>query len=297
MIDLAELDVFVSAAMHLNFAVAAKDLGLSPAQVSKSVARLEQKVKRRLFVRTTRVVKLSREGEMLLPVARQAVEAARQVQEFFLETADDKETAGQIRLTCPHTLAMRWLVGRVVEFRRRFPLVELDVLVSDFHFDLAEHRVDVALRDRPLGDSPHVARKIADSRVVLCASPSYVRDKGLVSRVRDLERHEVFCVPQHEELTFAESGVRLKDAAKPSRAVATSGDFLVELAKAGFGIVARPLWGVEKELAEKSLVLVDVNDRLPSTAIYAVYSANRFMPKRTRLLLDHLLKSPDTLLS
>jgi DNA-binding transcriptional LysR family regulator len=290
LIELNQIRIFLAAARHLNFLQAARELGLSPPQVSKEIARLEEQLEKRLFHRTTRVVRLSREGERLVIAARRTLEAAQALEEVFQEEDSQAEVAGRIRMTCSHTLAIRQLAPCVAAFQRANPGVELSVMLADSYLDLIEEGVDMAIRIMTLGDSTLIARKLADNPVVFCASRKFLKQHP-VRTIADLRKVPIFFVPQHADLVFQRCHKRLRDIARKPAIESANGDFLVELAKQDAGLLVRSRWAVERELAEKSLVEIDLSDTLLSpAAIYAVYPAGKFLPRRLRHWIDFLVQ-------
>lgn len=293
MLDQLELRVFIAAAKHLSFLKAAKELRMSPSQVSKVVSELERKVRKKLFQRTTRVVRLSRDGEELLPAANRALEALRDTEEFFLTRRDDAHMSGTIRTTCSNTLGIRRLAPIAAKFHREHPDIYMEFILNDSYIDIVSEGIDVAIRIVKPTDSTLIARKIADNKVIFCASPQYIRAHSPIKTVKDLSRHPIFYIPQHSTLKFRKAGISLEDVAVQkglSWTTAQNGDFLVELAQQGdSGVLVRSDWGAEREIKAGTLVPLNINDELVSeTAIYAVYPANKFMPKRLRTWLDFL---------
>lgn len=284
-----ELQVFVTAAKELNFALTAKRLRLAPSQVSKAIASLEGKMQKRLFVRTTRRVRLSQEGETLLPVARQALDALRDAEETFREAGGDARLEGQIRISCPITLGVRKLAALAGTFQATHPGVRLDFELSDGYLDLVEERIDMAVRVMGLRDSSLIARKLGDNPVIFCASKAYLKRHGRPKTAADLGDHKVLFISQHGTLSFKGSGRRLTDVTGRSWIAANQGDFLVKLALEGAGVLARSAWAIEPELDGGALEEIRLDDELVSeTAIYAVHPAGRYVPRRLRAWIDHL---------
>lgn len=295
MIDQFELKAFIATARHLSFLHAAKELRVSPSQISKTIAELERKVRKKLFQRTTRVVRLSRDGEELLPAAQRALEALHDAEEFFQSKRDDFQISGTIRTTCSNALGIRRLAPIAAMFHHAYPEIKMEFLLSDSYTDIIGEGIDVAIRIMKPEDSSLIARRIADNKIIFCASPKYLRSNGPIKTVKDLERHPIFYIPQHGPLVFRKAGRSLAEIALQkglSWTTAQSGDFLVELAQQDdSGVLVRSEWGAEREIAVGTLVPLSINDELISeTAIYAVYAANKYMPKRLRIWLDFLVE-------
>jgi DNA-binding transcriptional LysR family regulator len=290
MLDPLELRIFLSVTKELNFAAAAKSLKLAPSQVSKAIASLERKIERQLFVRTTRQVRLTNDGELLIPAARKAFDAVRDASEFFNSNSDDLEVAGRLKISCPHTLGVRKIAGLAADFHALHPNVSFEFVLSDSYLDLIEDNIDTAIRIVAPRDSTLVARKLAENPIVFCASPNYLAIHTAPKTIDELQEHQLLYIPQHGTASFKKSGKTLNEVTKPRWAVANQGDFLVELALKGAGILVRSSWGVEREIASGELVPFKLNDTLVlDTAIYAMYAATRYVPPRLRLWIDHLV--------
>ena len=296
MLESSELLLFLTAARHLNFASAAKELRLSPSQVSKEIARTEDKLGKPLFLRTTRKVRLTSEGEMLVPLARRALDAMVEAAELFTEPGNEVALSGTIRITCSHALAVRKVAGMAAEFHKIHPRVAFDFVLSDGYQDLIDERIDVAVRIMALSDSSLIARRLASNDVIFCASPDYLASREPPRSVADLGTHEVFFIPQHGDLRFRRAKLKLAKAVKPSWIHAPNGDFLIEVARKGGGILVRSAWSVERELIDGHLVALQLDDALISeTAVYAVYPAKKSLPRRVRRWTEHMVHSFSTL--
>ena len=292
MLEPFELNVFLSVAKELNFAATAKSLKLSPSQVSKAVASLERKVERQLFVRTTRHVRLTNDGELLIPVARKAFEAMRDAGDFFASSTNDLELAGRLKISCPHTLGIRKIAALAAGFHALHPKVTFEFVLSDSYLDLIEDNIDAAIRIVAPRDSTLIARKLSENPIVFCASPSYLAKHSTPKTTEDLVKHQLFFIPQHGATVFKKSGKTLNSVINPGWVAANQGDFLVELALQGAGILVRSAWSVEREIASGDLVSFKLNDTLTTdTAIYAMYAATRYVPPRLRFWIDYLVRN------
>jgi DNA-binding transcriptional LysR family regulator len=291
-IEIIDLVAFIEVAKKLNFADAAKSLQVSPPHVSKLISHLEDKVQKKLFVRTTRQVGLTSAGRELLPAAEAAVAAIRDTENMFIETMDPNLIQGEIRMNCAHTLGIRLIAKIVARFHELYPKVQITTILSDQYEDLIEEKLDMVIRIVELKDSNLVAKKLGSNPVVLCAAPTYLNKNPAIASIADLERHALLYIPQHGPLKFKRSGMTLSSISKSSWAASTNGDFLTELGRQGAGIVVRSRWSIQRELDDGCLVEIDVDDELISTTeIYAMYAPDRYMPRRLRLWIDFLQKS------
>lgn len=292
MLDPAELNAFITVAKCLNFTTAAKELSLSPPSVSKIIAALEDRLRKKLFLRTTRQVRITADGEELLPIAVKALESLRDAEELFHTSSQDSKVSGTIRVTCAHTLASRLLASVVTGFNQKYPDIHIDFILSDAQLNLVDQGIDMAIRVMAPVDSSYIARRLSDMKMVLAASPSYLKSAPRLKTIHDLMNHRLLYIPPHANLCFAKTGRRLGEMGMIPGKTTASGDFLVELAVHGGGVVVRPDWGVRREIKSGELVPITLNDELVSeSGIYAVYPVNRYMAKRLRLWIEYLTSS------
>lgn len=289
MLEVAELRAFHCAALHLNFARAASETGLSAPQFSKVIANLEAKLKTRLFQRSTRKVILTAEGTAFLEAARSALEALNLANDFFDHSKNSEDIRGTIRITAPSTLGTRFLSVPLTRLHQQFPKVEVQVLLADQYLDFITNEIDLALRVMRPEDSNLIAKKVSDNPVALFASPRYLTENKPIKNIKDLGQHTVYAITSHHSLVFSKSKTKLIDLIQSTPVVCSNGDLLVELAKNGSGIVVRSEWGVERELKTGQLVRVDLDDTLISNSgVYLVYPKNRFQTQRTKAFVKIL---------
>ena len=183
---LGALDVFLLVAERLSFADAALRLGLSPSAIGKSIARLENRLGVRLFHRTTRRVSLTAEGEFLLERAARIREEVDDLAASLAQVA--AEPQGRLRISLP-AIGYRFLGPHLADFTRAYPKIQLDLDFSDRLVDLVGDGVDLAIRSGHLADSGLMSRKLGHFRFVVCASPSYLAERGRPKTAASLAEH------------------------------------------------------------------------------------------------------------
>lgn len=291
-VQLGSIELFVLAGEQGSFTAAAALAGVTPAAVSRSIARLEERLGVRLFVRTTRQIRLTDGGRAYFEQCRQAlsqlVEAEREV------TGQQARPAGKLRISAPTPYAHFRLLQRVAAFRLQFPEVQVEVHISNRNIDFAEEGYDLAVRGRLPQDSTLIARKLEDSPLVLVASPSYLKRRGKPKSLEDLARHDCiqFVLPSTGRLvpwTFMRDGVELELAG--SDAVVCAEDFLGinTMALHGAGIAHTYRFTVERELASGELVELLPRHGGCTRPFYLIYPHARHLPLRVRSLVDFLL--------
>jgi DNA-binding transcriptional LysR family regulator len=290
--QLGSIELFVLAGEQGSFTAAAALAGVTPAAVSRSVGRLEERLGVRLFVRTTRQIRLTDAGRLYFDQCRQAlsqlVEAAREV------TGEQSQPAGPLRISVPTPYAHCRLLPRLAEFRRRYPQVQLQVHASNRNIDFAEEGFDLAIRGRDPADSTLVARKLEDSELTLVAAPAYLARAGTPSTLAELDRHDciVFELPstgRHVPWLFQVDGQAQEHF--PPGAMVCAGDYmgLATLARHGAGLTQTYRYVVEQELARGELVELLPQYGGRSRPFYLLYPHARHLSLRVRTLVDFLL--------
>lgn len=183
-----DIRVFVCAADLGSFSGAARELDLTPSVASVAVKRLETDLGKRLFVRSTRSLRLTDDGERYLEHAREAlrhIDSGR----MAIDHRSDR-MAGLLRISVPSDLGRNQLRHWLDDFLARYPAVQVNLRISDRLADLYRQSVDVAIRYGHLDDSALVAVPLAPhNQRILCASPAYLQRYGHPQRLEDLQRH------------------------------------------------------------------------------------------------------------
>lgn len=276
-----------------GFAGAARELGLSPSAVAKSITRLEAELGVRLFHRTTRTVALTSEGHELAERCRRIVEEVEALRDEAAGTR--AEPSGTLRLNVPITFGKRVIVPALAELARRHPAITLEVGFSDRYVDLIGEGLDAAVRIGSLADSSLVARRFATQSLVVCAAPGYLRQRGTPRALDALDRHSclLFRMPTSGRLRpwqFASAG-RSRELTPSPAAVFNDGEALVAASLSELGLVQVPDYMAADALAAGSLVEVLKPFRPAAEPIHLVYPSARRITPRLRALID-LLAGP-----
>lgn len=296
--DFASVRLFVLAAEKLNISAAGRALGMAPAVASSKLAKLEMTLGADLLHRSTRKVVLSVEGSEFLPYAREML-----AQEDAARAAlghGRVEPSGTLRFAAPSTFAQLYIAPLLPEFSDLFPGINLDLRFSDIQFDLIEGSFDLALRNSPLTDSSLKARKLADDRRILCASPDYLAKHGVPSHPDDLAHHQLIAFQdQSAKVLVGPDGPsgQFDPRQTNSRIVVDDGASMRITTAAGAGISYNALWSVHSELADGSLVHVlpdyVIDDQ---AALWLIYPKSNVLTAKVRVFIDFLLdrigKSP-----
>lgn len=291
---LGSIELFCQAAELGSFTLAANAASVTPAAVSRSVARLEERLGVRLFVRTTRQIRLTDAGRRYFEQCRQAlsqlVDAEREV------TGEQTTPAGVLRISMPTPYGHYRVLPLLPAFRERYPEVQVDTHLSNRNIDFADEGFDLAIRGRAPADSNLVARKLEDAEMVVVATPAYLKRAGTPKTVADLQKHECiqFELPssgRHLFWTFDGNANEDGDVVT-SGSYGTSGDALagVTLARAGAGLFQTYRFVVADDLREGRLVEVLREEGGRTRPFILLYPHARYLTSRVRAFVDFLVE-------
>jgi DNA-binding transcriptional LysR family regulator len=281
--------VFAQVVESGAFARAAERLGLSTSAVSRHVADLEAHLAARLLQRTTRRLSLTESGRLFY---ERCVQLLADVEEAEQEVARTVAAPrGTIRLTTSINFGMRHITPAIAAFVTRNPEVKFDVSLSDRVVDLVEEGFDLAIRIGGPGAGHVVARRLAETHLVMAASPDYLARRGTPATPADLSQHN--CLTY--EYVAARGRWRLLDAAGREHSVqiagsvhSNNGDLLAEAAARGIGILYEPAFIVGPEIRAGRLVPLLTDYHSPPLPIYAVYPSRKHLSAKVRAFVNFL---------
>jgi DNA-binding transcriptional LysR family regulator len=284
-----ELRVFVTIAESQGFAPAARRLGISAAQASKLVARLEDRLNTRLFNRTTRDVSLTDSGRILHARARVLVEEYDLLERSAHETAAPR---GLLRLSAPVSFGIQQLGSVLSDFAAAYPDVGLEVHFADRMVNLVDEGFDVAVRIGTLLDSSLIARKLTTVRFVTVASPEYLTKRAAPRRPDDITNHNIILdlnLPDTSVWVFGK-GSKRTEVRLNSQLRFSNPYICVAATRAGLGITRVPAFAAAEDLRNGRLTaLLRQHEPDPAT-IYAVYPHARHLASKVRVFVDFLAR-------
>ena len=288
MLDPQQLASFLAVVRAGSFVGAADATGLSKAAVSRHVAELEARLGVRLLHRTTRRLSLTDDGQRF---HARAAELVAGLEELEAETASTGgEAIGRLRINAPLTFGNLHLAPLWPRFLAANPKVALDIALNDRVVDLVEEGFDVAIRIAHQLDPQLVSRRLASSRMVLCASSAYLAARGTPVHPHELAMHAVFAYSYWstgDDWTFDGPDGAVTVRVEP-RIHTNSGDTCREAALQGAGIILQPDFLVGPDLQAARLVEVMPDYRALGLGVYAVYASRKHLPMKTRRLIDFL---------
>ena len=279
---------FVYVAEHESFTRAAKELGISTAQVSRQISALEKRLNIKLLYRTTRKVSLTEEGRVFYQHCRGVLDGLDAAEQAVSNLQSRPQ--GRIKLTAPVTYGEQQLLPLINDFMVQYSDIEVTAFLSNQKIDLIDGGYDLAIRIGKLSDSTMMAKKLSRRTNFVCAAPAYLEKYGTPHALSELSQHNCL-LGTRDYWHFIENG-KNADKEKNLRVSGTvqynSGHSLVDAALKGLGIVQLPDYYVQQYLASGELVSLLDNYREPEESIWAIYPHNRHLSPKIRLLVDYL---------
>lgn len=284
--NIDHLRLFVRVASTLNISSAGNELGLSPAVASSHMNKLEESLGVRLIQRTTRKISLTEEGETFLLHAEDIISS--------IDTARSAVGVGSVtphgtlRITAPASFGRMHLVPALESFMMQYPKLTIDLKLSDRILNVVEEGFDIAIRDAALNDSTLRAKKIADDRRIVVASPKYIASHGIPKKPEDLLNH--VCInlsgleTWHFDSTDCERTVKTNSVLKMD-----NGEAVRDACAAGLGIAISSTWCSYKKLKSGELVEVLADYPIKSdTDIWAIYPSLKYLSPKVRVFIDYI---------
>ncbi len=283
-----QLRVFAAVIEAGSFTGAADALDMSRPAVSRHVAELEERLGVRLIQRTTRSLSLTPEGQVFHGRVRELLAGMDEAETEI--SAGKLQATGLLRINVPVTFGILHLAPLWGRFRALHPQVRFDVTLSDRSVDLVDEGYDMAVRVARLPDSSLVSRQLATTRIVLCASPAYLRKHGKPKAPQELKAHALVAYTywsSRDEWVFQGPGGATTVRTDPVMHT-NNGDTCLAAALEGQGIVLQPTFLVGPHLASGRLVELMPAWQAGTLGIHAVYPSRKHVLPKTRKLIEFL---------
>lgn len=289
---LSSIQIFCKAAELQSFSACASTLGLTPAAVSRSIARLEERLGVRLFARSTRKIRLTDEGNLYF---EECVHVLRQLEDVErLITGSLGKPSGLLRISMPTTYGHCRAMPVIQHYRELYPAVDVEINIANTNVDFIKEGYDLAIRMGTPKDSRLVARKLEDAQLGIYASAEYLKTWGTPKRISDISKHQCiqFVMPTSGKplpFTLYEKGKETQ--VEPQRRTLITGDVLgcITYAAAGGGLVQTYDF-IVKQKQYSHLVEVLNAYRGASRPFSLLYPQQKMMPAKTRAFIDLMVK-------
>ncbi|CAM4105243.1 LysR family transcriptional regulator [Pseudoalteromonas byunsanensis] len=284
--QLKSMVVFAQVIEQGSLSAAAKHLGLSRAVVSYHLKKLEAQLEVKLLNRSTRSINLTEAGqayyERCHAIAEQASAANLQIENF------KNEPIGLLKITCPVNVGLQTIVPALNEFKKIYPKIELDVMLTDEVVNIIKEGIDLAIRGAPLPDSGLQAVKLATLKTCLCGSPEYFLQYGQPKNPDDLVNHQwVIYKLTSGVLNLTKGGRSFRIATKGS-ITTNNAAARTAFVEAGHGLARIPVYDAWPKIQAGTLQTVLDDYEFNDINVYGVFPPGTANSKKLRLLLNYL---------
>ena len=283
---LEAMTILLAAVDMGSLSAASRQLRVPLATVSRRVAELEEHLHVRLLHRGSRKVVLTDAGRSYVTSCRRIIEEIAEVERTA--AGEYRAPQGELAISVSAVLGRTHVLPFVVEFQRTFPDIRVRLQFTDRFVNLLEEHVDVAVRIGELPDSSMIAKRVGLIRLMLCASPAYLKRRGAPKTPLDLATHdcvihETYSTPHGWEFVSEETTQMIH---VPSRLTVNLGEAAVAAAVAGAGIARVLSYLVDDLLRSRSLVtLLEAYEPSPMP-VSVIYPSQRQVPLKLRAFLD-----------
>ena len=287
MLKLDGMATFVAVAEAGSLSEAARRLRLSKSVVSERLAELERSLGTALLHRTTRRISLTEDGAAFL---ERAARIAREVEDAAADMAERRGTlAGPLRISAPVTFGRMHFGPALYPFLAQHPRIELTLELDDRRVDAAADGYDAVVRHGAVADTRLVAWRLARSRRVLVAAPSYLAREGEPTTLAELERHHgIFYTNRGiADWRFAGADGAVMVRGRTALRV-NNGDVIRDAAVAGLGLALMPTFAVGDALKSGALNIVDIGVEAEPEFIYIAHAEGRRPSAKLRAIADRL---------
>lgn len=285
---LTSMTVFVRVAKAGSFAGGARELGISRAMATKHIMQLEGALGSRLFNRTTRSLNLTDVGASYFERCQQVLQDIEEMEAAI--THLQTEPRGVLKISAPPVIGATHITRAAVEFLKNHSELKIDIVLQGSPGDLIDEGIDIAIVLGTLEDTSMVARKLATSKLVVCASPEYLAKNGIPKTPEDLSNHSClvnWAIRPGPKWQFrTDSGLKIINVSGRMQANAAHSTRIAALN--GLGLVMLPIYIVGTDIEKGTLKVVLEDYSLPPLDIHAVYPHRKYLSAKVRRFLDFL---------
>jgi DNA-binding transcriptional LysR family regulator len=287
--EVAEFQLFVEIVKAGNLSAAARALNASPAAMSRGLSALESRLGVRLVTRTSRRFELTEEGCLFYERCERIV---AEIAEAEAEASSQGKTLkGKLRIGAPTEIGRRLIAPLVATFVEKYPGIQAHLTLSDSGLDVIDDGLDVALRVGLPTDVSVIAKKILPTRRIVCASPSYLKRRGVPQRPEDLRQHDCIRLVRGRRVmdvwSFQEGGKQFEITVSGALTT-TSGEVIHDWVRAGRGIALKAVWDVQPDLEDGTIVECLKDFWCDEIDLFAICASRQHLFPRIRVFLDFI---------
>ena len=285
---LTSMNVFVRVAKAGSFAGAARDLGISRAMATKHIMFLEKQLHTRLFNRTTRSLSLTEAGEDYLERCQQVLLDVEEMEAAI--THLQHEPRGVLKICAPPVIGATQIAPALINYMKEYPSLTVDMTLYGGHADLVEEGFDIGIQLGHISDTSLIARKLASSELVVCASPEYLEQHGTPEEPEELENHSClvnWAIAPRDKWRF-KGVLGYLEIRVSGRMQANMADPIRVAAINGMGFVMLPRYIVGRDIEKGKLIPVLEKYSPEPMVIHAVYPHRKYLSAKVRAFIDYI---------
>lgn len=289
--SLSGITTFVVAARSTSFTEAAEHLGVSKSAVGKAIARLEERLGTQLFLRSTRRISLTADGEAYFAACASALDEIKGAEDSLGPRA--KEPSGRLRMDMPMAFGRQVITPMLLAAAKQFPGLQLSLSFNDHLIDPIEEGVDLMIRFGDVGDQHNlIARRLASQRWVICGAPDYFDQRGVPDNLPSLSQHS--CIVGFRRglplsWRIRSEGEEARFSPPPTHQF-SDGAAMIDAALAGLGLCQMPLFLLQQHIQEGRLVEVLSELEPAPVAVHAVWPKTSHLRPKVRYVVDQLIE-------
>jgi DNA-binding transcriptional LysR family regulator len=288
MLELTDLRAFARIADLGGVSSAARALRMPKSSVSRSLARREEAVGAVLVERSTRHLRLTDAGLLLRRHANRILDDIGEAENAIGGLVGAPR--GDLRISAPFTFAAGPLAPMLPEFLARYPDVRVILTVDNRNIDLLTEEIDVVIRIGPLANSDLIARRLATFELWPCASPAYLKVRGMPTTPGDLASHEIVAHSDRERtMRFSARSGAITEVELCSVAVVPEPAVVRTMLLGGAGVGWLPDFHAVDAIANGSLVRLLPEWSSGTVEAHALYPSHRSLSAKVRVFIDALI--------
>ncbi len=286
-IDLDDIQLFCKTATCKSFTEASILLGTTPSSISKAIARLEKKLALKLFIRSTRAMRLTEEGMSYYEVCSEALSHIHDIENQLTKSAKPR---GTLRISMPDSYGESVLIPYLKPFFEAYKdQLQIEVALSNSFVNFTKESIDIAIRIGDLQDARIIAKYLHDTHFKLVASPEYIAEFGMPKTIEDLHNHQCIGLKFSDRSNIIpwEFGDRQEILPLNFTLLHSHSMAALDHAIAGLGIARLLDFSVQREIENGTVVEILSGTNPPAMTVHLVYPSSRYIPAKTRLFIEY----------
>jgi DNA-binding transcriptional LysR family regulator len=284
---LEAMSVLLAVSEAGSISAASRKLKVPLATISRKVSELEAHLNVRLLMRSNRQITLTDAGQSFVAASRRILQELGDAER---EVSDEqKMLKGELVLSAPIALGRLHLLPVVTDFLRDHPSMDVRMMLADRRLNMIDEHIDIGFRVGDLQDFSLVAKKVGSVRRVACASPGYLKRRGVPKTPEDLKNHD--CITFENTLSAQTWSFNVGKTEKPfpihSRLIVSTAETAADAAVAGIGLTRMLDYQIAAQLRAGTLKLVLESFKSPPKPVHLIYEAGRHLPLKIRTFLDY----------